>query len=736
VTADEEERVKDMEHEVTIVRAMLMVESALMSAGSDLEGAASQLKTLYDEPRTINEVRRQKALGLLTLVDVCRSLERGDIAWAEQLMSDPALANLAPYAAVCGRVAAVVKDRAIVRGLIDQADKLIYAPSGADFGDASAWLSWLPEIKKRASDGQPVCRSKLLALQERVSQEVRAAREEGNYARLRKANPLAQALDLGEPAVSDLEAERKERLRQALEQVRQSLGAYAPESASAHLEMARRLCEQDCAEVSELEKDWEGIRQSCQGADKLIADAEIYVARNDYASAAKNYQEALQKAPKRSTVIAFEKTQHEILWRAFREAADRDEFPQALEIVDNAVRFGFKAGDWQMARRDLESRRDKQIADLIARVGGLLDTTDPDLDQMKQDLQKALVWKPESAELRNLEEEVNRRLKAVGEMRLAAKQGWVALDQGDYTSALQYFSAQTGFRQEHPEMARWLRFTNMIHDADQYLVQISIEAEPRLTSGFEVKCPTWKETEELLAGAATVLVAGKSTILLGEEGESNRKKYTENANRWYKIAQGIRQELNAIQRSYDAERWEEAKEHYYQANEYLRTLKQDLRGIAVSVPIPEVEVQPAQELPPAIVVPEPAQPQVPVQEVKEVHPAPDIGIPTVAPVESAEQTPFAEGGAGIYEPGQPAESSSASQPSTLAEEPVVTPQESTPVVEPREPMIPEAAESSQTAPQEAPRVVPEFIAPEHEVQPTESSSSQVQPTEEDMEGFI
>jgi hypothetical protein len=276
----------------------------------------------------------------------------------------------------------------------------------------------------------------------------------------------------------------------------------------------------------------------------------------------------------------------------------------------------------------------------------------------------------------------------------------------------------------------------MIHDADQYLVQISIEAEPRLTSGFEVKCPTWKETEELLAGAATVLVAGKSTILLGEEGESNRKKYTENANRWYKIAQGIRQELNAIQRSYDAERWEEAKEHYYQANEYLRTLKQDLRGIAVSVPIPEVEVQPAQELPPAIVVPEPAQPQVPVQEVKEVHPAPDIGIPTVAPVESAEQTPFAEGGAGIYEPGQPAESSSASQPSTLAEEPVVTPQESTPVVEPREPMIPEAAESSQTAPQEAPRVVPEFIAPEHEVQPTESSSSQVQPTEEDMEGFI
>jgi len=53
-----------------------------------------------------------------------------------------------------------------------------------------------------------------------------------------------------------------------------------------------------------------------------------------------------------------------------------------------------------------------------------------------------------------------------------------------------------------------------------------------------------------------------------------------------------------------------------------------------------------------------------------------------------------------------------------------------------EPMLPEAAESRQAAPQEATRVVPEFIAPEQEVQPTESSSLHVQLTEKDMEGFI
>ena len=598
VTDDQQDSVKDMEHETAVVRATLSVEGALMHLDSGVAQASQTLADLLKAARATSSLRRERAVGLLRLVEAHELLRKGQVDASEQLLSDPRLMSWFPavFSMIGREVNSAKKDRAVVEGLTEHASKLVYVPHGAEFGDVSVWL---PELKRRASEGDPVLSAKLQAVRDRVRDEVNAARERGDYDRLKALNVLAQELGLAEPDIAGLESERKRTLQEAVQEANEALSAFAPEEAEPHIEKVKRLSGKDQDEHLELNRNLQAVRRICEKVDKLIQEAEVCIARYDYDSAVKSYHEASKLAPKRKRVRNFEDVQHQVFSSAFERAAGQEDFPQALEIADHALKFGFRAGDWLQAKRDLEEQRDRKITDLVRRAagaawtvsssaerwGGELGDPDADLDRLQRDLEIALAWQPGSDELQQLVREVERRQKGIGDVRLDMRNGWLKLEHGEYALALQSFSAaQARLEIEHPEITRWLRFTRMTYEAAVVLASAAIDVEPLPGGGYQVVCPGWDKAEEQLTGAAHVFAEKKRSRLLGEAGESEQQQQHRLAEARRRLAQSIRQQMRAMQRCYDEGSWSEAKQHIDGATENLKALRERLSTGVLPVP--------------------------------------------------------------------------------------------------------------------------------------------------------
>jgi tetratricopeptide (TPR) repeat protein len=600
VLSGQESRFEDVEHEIKVTRTALALEAALLN-GEEFQELETQLRELQRSSHMISDLRRQHVLGLLRLVEIRTLIQNGNVELAQEYITNQRLMSLQPFEVISHEVNIAVRHREEIRRLTEHLNDLIYTEDRMSFQGVPSWLG---RARMLADEGQTLISDKLDQLRDRLRQEVKLARQQLDYERLRWLNPLALELGLAVATLADLQEEQKRRFQEAIAAVREALECYEPAKAREHLNQARRLCDQDRERrlISDLESRLQGVEATAHAVDQHIEDAERHIVQGEYEAAVQAYQEAARKARQRGSVIDFTRRQHERFYERFETFKANEQYFQALETADRALQFGFETEYWHQARQELIRERDTKVQTLVEQLAGpgynaqaqditsgALAAPDPDLERARNRLKTALAWDPSNVTVKYLLAEVERRLKHVAEIRLDLQRGWSALDAARYSEAQALFAnAHQPLSVEHPGIRRWLHFAETLSDMVKHVNQMAQSdavIDIRTLPGDVVRVivhPGWEKTRVGLQKAWELLTNLEPALLLGERGAENRDKQQTRIKRWLAWSAEIDEHLSLMQQCYDGGGTEPGRS-YQDAATYKEKAERRLKDLGLAI---------------------------------------------------------------------------------------------------------------------------------------------------------
>lgn len=640
------QRFRNLGQEIEVVRAMIALEGALLASEWDRR-AQNQLETRLGESYILDPERRKRARALLKLAEIRTLLKDGAVDEAALRIGDGDLTALRPFNAISREVETAKTELKKVKGLCRSLDML-----KLDVLEGN-WRADVEEAQSFAQQGNMLIIRSLKSLERRVTEELKALHAQGDYERLAALNPLARQLQLSDLDVVALRGERDERFKSEYAEARKLLSQDLPEEADPHVKLAERLGtgaqEKD---LRALEEELEARRSACREADVLMSEVQLELSQGNYEAAARKYLEACEKAPRRTAVTAFAKRAHGEWWQTFESFLGEAAFPRAEALAKRALQFGFEKRQWEEALAALRVRRQQYLTTLLESLagpgygeqdgklvitGGLLANPDADLEPAWKSLGQARSWFTESPidvedegniALRGLLDpawrELEARIQLRSEARLDMRQGWDALDRGEFQTARTCFkAAHQRLDFKHLEVSQWCSFVDLLLQVREALPAIQRYAENeglivKLHERFVVQCPGWEEVERCVNDLQHGFSALAPSTLLGTEGQEYQRKVRHWVEQWSSYVKRVSGGLAAMQRFYDdgITYYDRAGEEFQQVLAALKELRQTLEGGVhelSKVMISEPALAPAPFPPPKALVPE--LPDLPPEEM-------------------------------------------------------------------------------------------------------------------------